>query len=113
MAIILKIKQKKKATAPPLYTLIAEPRMRPKGPLQGYLDWLVFTAQSRKSMYVWYALNTGNLVTDFGSLLPLEQALEILHELHRGNTVTVPGRYRLDQLQGRFGFTTRERTDIT
>jgi hypothetical protein len=86
------------------FTLTAEPRLRTDGPAQGYLDYIVFTAKSSRSLHMWQADRSGNYIADFSALVPAAIAAEIVHELHHGHTVALPGRYQLEELRGKFGF---------
>ena len=87
-----------------LFKLTAQPEFKQDGPAKGFLDGVVFTAQSASSLYKWHTPNGGNFISDFNALVPMEKAIEVLHDLHSGRTVNLPGRYRAEQLQGKFGF---------
>jgi hypothetical protein len=105
MAIVIKIKRRAPRTSKTLFTLTAEPVFKTEGPTQGYLDGVIFTAQAPKALHKWLTPNNGNFIADFSALIPMENAIAILHDLHAGKTVTVPGHFRIDQLKDRFGFT--------
>lgn len=105
MAIVIKIKRRAPRPSKTLFALTAEPVFKTEGPTQGYLDGVIFTAQASKALHKWHTSNNGNFIADFSALLPMEKAIAILHDLHSGKTVTVPGAFRLDQLRDRFGFT--------
>ncbi len=107
MAIVIKIKRRAPRPSKTLFTLTAQPVFKTEGPTQGYLDGVIFTAQAPKALHKWLTPNNGNFIADFSALIPMEKAIAILHDLHEGNTVTVPGRFRIDQLRDRFGFTTK------
>ena len=107
MAIVIKIKRRppRKRNSKTLFALAAEPVFKTEGPTQGYLDGVIFTAQAPKALHKWLTPNNGNFIADFSALIPMEKAIAILHDLHEGKTVTVPGSFRIDQLKDRFGFT--------
>jgi hypothetical protein len=105
MAIVIKIKRRPPRTSKVLFALTAEPVFKTDGPAKGYLDGVIFTAQAPNALHKWLTPNNGNFITDFSALLPMEKAIQILHDLHSGKIVTVPGAFRLDQLRDRFGFT--------
>lgn len=104
MAIRLRIQTGAAKPRRRFFTLTAEPRLRPEGPTRGYLDYIVFTARSTRSLHMWHADRNGNFIADFSALVPEETAAEIVRQLHLGQTVALPGRYQLEQLHGRFSF---------
>ena len=105
MAIVIKIKRRVPRTSKALFAITAEPVFKTDGPTRGYLDGVIFTAQAPKALHKWLTPNNGNFIADFSALIPMEKAIAILHDLHEGKTVTVPGTFRIDQLKDRFGFT--------
>lgn len=105
MAIVIKIKRRAPRTSKALFALTAEPVFKTDGPTRGYLDGVIFTAQAPNALHKWLTPNQGNFIADFSELIPMKKAIAILHDLHAGKTVTVPGRFRIDQLRDRFGFT--------
>ena len=105
MAIVIKIKRRAPHSSKALFALTAEPVFKTDGPTQGFLDAVIFTAQTPKALHKWLTPNNGNFIADFSTLVPMEKAIVILHDLHAGKTVTVPGQFRIDQLRDRFGFT--------
>ena len=95
---------------PGFFSLTAEPRLREDGPLRGHLDYVIFKAQmSGGGLQMWHAHKNGNLIADFGALVPQEQAVAMVKDLYMGRTVTVPGRHRAGLLQGRFDFSAKGR----
>ncbi len=104
MPIRIRIQTGAKKTRRRFFTLTAEPRLRSDGPTRGYLDYIVFTARSARSLHMWQADRNGNFIVDFSALVPEKTATELVRELHLGNTVELPGRYELEQLRGRFSF---------
>ena len=104
MPIRIRIQTAAKKTRRRFYTLTAEPRLRSDGPTQGYLDYIVFTARSARSLHMWQADRNGNFIVDFSALVPEKIATEVVKELHQGKTIELPGRYELEQLRGRFNF---------
>jgi hypothetical protein len=104
MPIRIRIQTSPKTKRRRFFTLTAEARLRTDGPTQGYLDYIVFTARSARSLYMWQADRSGNFIVDFSALVPEKTATEVVRELHQGKTVELPGRYELEQLRGRFNF---------
>jgi hypothetical protein len=105
MTIVIKIKRRPPRSSKTLFALTAEPVFKTDGPTQGFLDGVIFTAQAPNALHKWLTPNQGNFIADFSELIPMKKAVAILHDLHSGKTVAVPGRFRIDQLRDRFGFT--------
>ncbi len=109
MAIRVRIRSRVSKPRRGFFTLTAEPRLKQDGPLRGYLDYVVFTACTTDGLQMWHADKSGNLITDFSALVPPLTAIEIVKELYLGRTVALPGRYRIENLRGRFGFPDTEK----
>jgi hypothetical protein len=107
VAIVIKIKRRppRKRISKPIFALTAQPVFKTEGPTQGYLDGVIFTAQAPNALHKWLTPNQGNFIADFSALISKDKAVEILHDLHSGKIVSIPGPFRLDQLKDRFGFT--------
>jgi hypothetical protein len=104
MVIRVRIRRRVRKPKPGFFTLKAEPRLRQDGPLRGYLDYVIFTAHTTGGRHYWHAHRHGNFIADFSALVPEEEAINMVRDLHSGQAVELPGRHRLELLQGRFGF---------
>jgi hypothetical protein len=91
-------------TRPGTFTLRAEPRLRQDELLRGYLDYIVFRADTTRGLFLWHAHRHSHLVADFSALVPEETAIQLVKNLHQGQTIELPGRHKLELLKGRFGF---------
>ncbi len=104
MVLKVRIRRGSSKRKPRFFTLTAEPKLKVDGPLRGHLDYVVFTADTANGLQMRHADRTGNFIVDFSTLVPEVQAIELVRELYDGRMVKLPGRYRMEQLQGRFGF---------
>jgi hypothetical protein len=104
MVIRVRIRRSSPKRKPRFFTLTAEPKLKADGPLRGHLDYVVFTADTANGLQMWHADRVGNFIVDFSTLVSKAVAIELVRELYDGRTVRLPGRYRLEQLEGRFGF---------
>jgi hypothetical protein len=104
MVIRVRIRRRVRKPKPGFFTLKAEPRLRQDGPLRGYLDYVIFTAHTTGGLHLWHAHRHGDFIADFSALVPEEEAINLVRDLHSGQSVELPGRHRLELLQGRFGF---------
>lgn len=104
MVLRVRIRRSSPKRKPRFFTLTAEPKLKAEGLLRGHLDYVVFTADTGNGLQMWHADRTGNFIVDFSTLVSEAEAIELVRELYLGNTVKLPGRYRMEQLQGRFGF---------
>ena len=104
MALRIRIRIRVRRPKQVFFTLAAEPRLKPDGPVRGFLDYVVFTARTTAGLQMWIADKSGHLISDFSALVPEPKAIDIVRELYLGQPVALPGRYRLEELRGRFGF---------
>src|SRR6202044_3590095 len=104
MVIRVRIRRRVRKPKPGFFTLKAEPRLWQDGPLRGFLDYVIFTAHTTKGLHLWHAHRHGNFIDDFSALVSEEEAIDIVRDLHSGQSVELAGRHRLELLQGRFGF---------
>ena len=109
MVIRVRIRRSVPKQKPRFFKLTAEPRLKADGPLRGYLDYVVFTACAKDGLHMWHADKSGNFIPDFSTLVPRSKAVAMVKDLYLGRPVALPGRYRMEQLRGRFGFPENER----
>lgn len=85
------------------FTLTAIPDLLPEGEFKGHLETVTFIANDGNTTHKWWSTNIGTYADDFARIVPRPEARRILDQLRRGETVTFPGLWALDEIKHKFG----------
>ena len=80
------------------YVITVVPNLFAEGPSKGNLESLTFIASHGNDKHRWLAVNDGELVDDFSRLVG-SSAEEIVGCLRRGQTVTLPRCFTVEEIK--------------